>query len=289
MEQDSPKKPRLTRRGLLKAAGSFAVLGGATGLYTWRIEPHWMRFVERDLPIRNLPGPLAGRTLAQVSDIHVGPVGEDYLLASFAELGARSPDLIVFTGDFMSCQRDERIDDVARIMEHAPDAPLGRYAIMGNHDYGGKWGDSSVADKLTTRLEDLGIIVLRNARRSVTGLSIVGLDDLWSPNWGSAKTAMASLTSEEPAVVLCHNPDACDLPIWGNYRGWVLSGHTHGGQCKAPFLPPPILPVKNRRYTAGEFALSGGRSLYINRGLGYVQRVRFNVRPEITLFRMTEA
>ena len=79
-------------------------------------------------------------------------------------------------------------------------------------------------------------------------------------------------------MVLCHNPDALDLPIWEGVRGWVLAGHTHGGQCKPPFLPPPLLPVKNRRYTCGEFALSGGRRLYINRGLGHLIRVRI-MRP----------
>jgi hypothetical protein len=66
----------------------------------------------------------------------------------------------------------------------------------------------------------------------------------------------------------------------------MLSGHTHGGQCKPPFLPPPLLPVRNKRYTSGEFDLGNGRSMYINRGLGYLRRVRFNARPEITAFRM---
>jgi predicted MPP superfamily phosphohydrolase len=75
-----------------------------------------------------------------------------------------------------------------------------------------------------------------------------------------------------------------DLPGWGAFNGWVLAGHTHGGQCKAPFLPPPILPVKNKRYSSGEFALAGGRRLYINRGVGTYLPVRFNVRPEVTVF-----
>jgi predicted MPP superfamily phosphohydrolase len=52
-------------------------------------------------------------------------------------------------------------------------------------------------------------------------------------------------------------------------------------------LPPPLLPVRNRRYTSGVIEISGGRSLYINRGLGYLRRVRFNVRPEITVFELT--
>ena len=71
---------------------------------------------------------------------------------------------------------------------------------------------------------------------------------------------------------------------WEGYTGWVLAGHTHGGQCKPPFLPPPVLPVKNRRYTSGEIAVDSGRTLYISRGVGHLLKARFNVRPEITLF-----
>ncbi|MCX6880478.1 MAG: hypothetical protein NTW21_42740 [Verrucomicrobia bacterium] len=73
------------------------------------------------------------------------------------------------------------------------------------------------------------------------------------------------------------------------YMGWILAGHTHGGQCKPPFLPPPLLPVRNRRYVAGEYPLAGSRSLYVSRGVGHLIQVRFNVRPEITLFQMTRA
>jgi predicted MPP superfamily phosphohydrolase len=75
-----------------------------------------------------------------------------------------------------------------------------------------------------------------------------------------------------------------DEHVWNGYRGWILSGHTHGGQCKPPFFAPPVIPVRNRRYTAGAFDLYDGRWLYINRGLGYLHRVRFNARPEITVF-----
>jgi hypothetical protein len=71
-------------------------------------------------------------------------------------------------------------------------------------------------------------------------------------------------------------------------RNWFVgwAGHTHGGQCKPPFLPPPMLPVKNKRYTAGKFELANDRTLYINRALGHLWQVRFNVRPEITFFEL---
>lgn len=87
--------------------------------------------------------------------------------------------------------------------------------------------------------------------------------------------------------MLSHNPDTVDRSGWGGYQGWVLSGHTHGGQCKPPFLPPPLLPVDNRRYTCGEFALGDGRHLYISRGVGHLLQVRINARPEVTLFELT--
>ena len=90
--------------------------------------------------------------------------------------------------------------------------------------------------------------------------------------------------------MLCHNPDVLDEPISGVIcEGGCSPGHTHGGQCKPPFLPPPLLPVRNRRYTAGTFAVGAGRTLYINRGLGHLIQVRFNARPELTLFTLERA
>jgi predicted MPP superfamily phosphohydrolase len=100
---------------------------------------------------------------------------------------------------------------------------------------------------------------------------------------------LPTLARDRAAIVLSHNPDTVDLPVWGDYAGWILSGHTHGGQCRPPFLPPPILPVRNARYTAGVFDLSGNRRLYINRGIGHLLRVRFNVRPEVTVHELVPA
>jgi len=102
-------------------------------------------------------------------------------------------------------------------------------------------------------------------------------------------SAIREIVPERPTIVLCHNPDAQDEPIWTGVRGWVLAGHTHGGQVKPPFLPPLVVPVRNKRYTAGEFDVGPGRTLYINRGLGHLTKVRFNVRPELTLFTLERA
>ena len=99
---------------------------------------------------------------------------------------------------------------------------------------------------------------------------------------------MDNINIDVANIALSHNPDTVDHSIWNNYNSWILSGHTHGGQCKPPFLNPPMLPVKNTRYSAGEIDLEDGRTLYINRALGHLWQVRFNVRPEITLFTLEE-
>jgi predicted MPP superfamily phosphohydrolase len=279
--------PRLTRRQFLALSAGSLALG--VGGYAWGIEPHWVQVNRRTLPIAGLPPALVGRTLVQLSDLHVGPVvSSDYLIASLKLVSSLAPDLIVITGDFMTCEGMEQIDAAVRVMEHLQPGPLGCLAVVGNHEYTLNWSRTEVADRLVRRLTDLGIRVLRNECQVVAGLQVVGLDDLWGPRF-RPQDVLPKLDAATPVLTLCHNPDAVDLPAMARLRGWVLSGHTHGGQLRPPFLPPPVLPVKNRRYTAGEFALGNGRWLYINRGLGYLRRVRFNVRPEITLFQMQRA
>jgi uncharacterized protein len=272
-------------RTLMAAAGA----GAAAGLYTWLVEPHWVEFVRRRLPVRGLPRDLEGRTLVQLSDIHIGPrVDDRFLVRTFEQVAACRPDLIVITGDFVSYRTADHLEQMQRVIEHVPQGRLGTLAVLGNHDYGRNWAELPVGDAVAGIAERAGVTVLRNESRIVSGLQIVGMDDFWSPRFDLTR-ALATRDREAATLVLCHNPDGADVAGWDDYDGWILAGHTHGGQCKAPFLPPPLLPVKNRRYTAGEFALAGGRRLYINRGLGHLLKVRFNVRPEVTLFHLTRA
>jgi predicted MPP superfamily phosphohydrolase len=207
-------------------------------------------------------------------------------------------DILAVTGDFMTYHGPAQFDQVARVLEHLQPAPLATLAVLGNHDYsrgylgwghnGYGWKDGAIGDRLAKRLQDCGIELLRNSSRDVQGLRIVGLEELLGPYF-TPEAIEAALASASPGLVLCHNPDAADEPVWFDYQGWVLCGHTHGGQCKPPLLDPPIIPVRNKRYTSGEIDLGDGRRMYINRGLGYLRRVRFNARPEITVFTLTRA
>ncbi|MDB5309020.1 MAG: putative metallophosphoesterase [Gemmataceae bacterium] len=280
--------PQLTRRRFFALAGGTVACGVGAGAYAHWVEPHWAAIVRRDLPLPGLSGALAGKVLVHISDLHVGSTDPDHLTACLRTVSALRPDIVAITGDFMTCDGREQADRVPEVLSHLAPPPLGCFAVPGNHDYGSRWHRPDVADLLSARLAGCGVELLRNGVKEVAGLQVAGVDDLWAGRSRPA-SALAGLDPARPAVVLCHNPDAVDQAGWGGFRGWVLAGHTHGGQCKPPLFRPPILNLRNPRYAAGAYDLGDGRWLYVNRGLGYVQKVRFNARPEITLFRLVPA
>jgi uncharacterized protein len=286
-EQASARWSR--RRWLATAAAGLATsaLGGA--VYVNRIEPHWVEIVRRDMPITGLPSAMNGRTLLQLSDLHIGPIVDDnYLIASFRRAAALEPDIVVQTGDLIQTPALDWTQ-VSRVLEYFPKGRLATLAILGNHDYGHRWSNTRVGEETVSQMRSSGLTVLRNESHNIDGLTITGLEDMLGPYWRNPIEA-GVIRNDRPQIVLCHNPDACDLDIWNEFRGdnefrgWILAGHTHGGQVRLPLIGPPVLPVQNKRYTAGEFDVGGGRKLYINRALGYLRRVRFCVRPEMTLF-----
>jgi len=278
-------KPMTRRRMLRLSAYGLGVAASVTGLYTWGIEPHWVEVVERSLPVKNLPDALVNARCVQLSDLHIGPqVDDGYLRSCFDTVNALAPHIVVYTGDFMTHSSDFR-ERAQRIFPHLPRGTRGTFGVLGNHDYGPNWQGLNIADDIARFAVHSGVRILRNEIAEVDGLQIVGLDDLWAGRFDVA-LGLKALNAERPAIALSHNPDSVDLTGWERFTGWILSGHTHGGQCKAPFLPPPLLPVLNRRYVAGEYDLPGNRRLYISRGLGHLMHVRFNVRPEITAFRL---
>ena len=277
----------MERRKFIKKSLTAGVgLGLLGGLYSWKIEPFWLDFNRVKMPIKNLPKQLIGKTLMQISDLHVGNRFDyNYIIKSLIEAQKYNPDFVVYTGDYVSYESNEQIGQLKKVMQHATHGSMGTFGILGNHDYGKNWADQEVADSISEVLKNNKIHLLSNSKSSKNGLNFIGLDDLWALNF-NPKKILSSINNKQANIVLCHNPDVCDLDVWGDYSGWILAGHTHGGQVKAPFLDPFIVPVKNKRYTSGEFDLSNERTLYINRALGHLWPVRFNVRPEITIFKL---
>lgn len=263
-------------------------LGLATGIYSWQIEPIWVEFVKKKMQIENLPTRLIGKTLMQISDIHIGDRFDyQYIIDSFKKAEKFKPDFVVYTGDFVNYENEKQFEQLKEVLPYIVKGSLATFGVLGNHDYGKKWSESEVAERVTSELENSGIEILNNEQKESNGLNFIGFDDYWSPNFNPEKV-MKNYNSEKANLVLCHNPDVCDLDVWNNYKGWILAGHTHGGQVKPPFLSAPILPVKNKKYSSGEIDLNDGRKLYINRALGHLWQVRFNVRPEITLFELNQ-
>ena len=278
----------ISRRSFLQGGSAALVVAAGTAAYTFRLEPHWLELTEADLPLVGLPSSLHGATLVQLSDVHVGPrVDDDYLLRTFSTVRELSPDIVVYTGDFISFEPGFR-EHAARIYRYAPRGRLATCGILGNHDYGPNWTHPEVADQVATVLEQSGVSILRNQSMLVDGLRLIGMDDVWAGRFMPAE-ALAEVRLGAPAIALSHNPDSADLEGWSGFKGWILAGHTHGGQCKPPFLPPPLLPVQNKRYTSGAFELGDGRHMYVSRGIGHLLQVRFNVRPEVTRFRLRAA
>lgn len=252
------------------------------------VEPFRLEYVRKRLPICKLPAELNGKTLVQISDIHIDHLARPgFLIQAFNEIQELRPDFVVYTGDFVS-YHDPSFQRFDQIMAHAPSGQLGTVGVLGNHDYGLTYKNTGAADQLIERLGRLGIDILQNEAKTVGGMQFVGVEDLWSPRFDLAR-AFAQVNHVRPTLALCHNPDGVDRDGWHGYRGWVLSGHTHGGQVKLPFIPPFFLSVKNRRYDHGLKRLADGRTLYINRGLGTSYLIRLNVRPEVTIFHLESA
>lgn len=277
----------MNRRNFIKK--SALTLTGASflsGLYAWQIEPFWLEFVYKKMPIQNLPQHLIRKTLMQISDIHVGNKFDyQFIINSFKIAQLLKPDFVVYTGDFVTYESSEQIKQLNEVLKHVVKGKEATLGILGNHDYGKNFSEQSVANEISSSLNKSGVTVLSNEQVSINGLSFIGFDDFWGKNFNPEK-AMRNYNKTKATIALCHNPDVCDLDIWKDYQGWILAGHTHGGQCKPPFLSPPLLPVKNKNYTSGEIDLGDGRRLYINRALGNLKQIRFNVRPEITIFEL---
>jgi predicted MPP superfamily phosphohydrolase len=223
--------------------------------------------------------------LAYASDFHAGPTTDPALLrAACAALRAAAPDILLLGGDFVTVVPSE-IEWLACELASIP-APLGRYAVLGNHDW---WAD---AEYITRTLEAVGIRVLINSNVQLDppfdAVWICGLDD---HGYGQPDAAGALAGADGIRIVLMHAPSGL-LDLEEERFDVALCGHTHGGQIALPGGIPIVVPhgALSRRYARGRFSIGEGRTLVVSVGLGcVVLPIRLFAAPEIVVCNLTSA
>lgn len=220
--------------------------------------------------------------IVQISDLHLNKFMPAGRIAKTIELvNQQQVDAIAITGDFITQGQDFEPNQL--ILELSKlESKLGTFAVLGNHDH---WGNN--IDLLIESLEQNKINLLNNQvymiNRDDQKLALAGLDD---PYWGDPNLSkiIAQLPDNPTAILLVHEPDYIEKSAKTHKFALQLSGHSHGGQIKVPFLAPLILPYGAKKYFAGLDRVENTIT-YTNRGIGMTGLpLRLGSRPEITVF-----
>jgi uncharacterized protein len=254
------------------------------------IEPDRPELTRIEVFLPRLPEKLDGFTIAQLSDFHYDPYFSIHPIKAAVEItNTLNPDLAVLTGDFVTLPILGESHQRWRpsIAQAAPCADLlrgirarhGLVAVLGNHD------QFSDPDRVAAVLEAAGIRVLRNQSIPVewegSRFWLAGVNDV-TGGTANLNETLRRVPTKEAAVLLCHEPDFADTAA--HYPvDLQLSGHSHGGQVRFPFIGPLYLPDLARKYPWGLRKI-GPLTLYTNCGIGTIRvPVRLNCPPEVTL------
>jgi len=265
-------------------AGGALVVAGAAGLSSLRSATGPAHIEEVPVRLARLPRALSGFTIAQVSDLHVGPtIREKEVRRVVEQVNALRPDLVAITGDLMDGSTRELgaiVGELARLQ-----ARHGVVFVTGNHEY-----YSGVAEWMPF-LSGLGFQVLRNQRLQVgdgapggASFDLAGVDD-WSAGM-NLPAALAGRDPERSLVLLAHQPREVEAAV-GQGVELQLSGHTHGGQL-FPFAlaVQAVYPFVRGLY--GGVGPGGAGQIYVSRGTGYWgPPMRLGSPPEISKIVLT--
>lgn len=259
----------------------------AVCLYTYArfIEPNMLNVHYENISNKLISKNTGDIKILQFSDTHLSEYFTIEDLEKVVDkINEEKPDIVIFSGDLIDHYYNySYTGDVSQIWEVLVriNAPLGKYAIYGNHDYGG--GAEKVYKDI---MENSGFITLVNENFNLKeyNLNIIGLDDSIFGNLDIEK--LSELIDDNFFnLVVSHEPDIVDLMLEYNID-LFLSGHSHGGQVHIPFIKS-ILPPLGEKYTKGlyEFENYRNTTLYVNIGIGTSQiPFRFMAAPELTVF-----
>jgi predicted MPP superfamily phosphohydrolase len=260
--------------GALAATGLAGLLAGVHGT----VFPALTRI---KLPVPHLPLPLDGLRIVHLSDFHLGmPLSVAAVRRALRMTRALRPDLIVLTGDFISYRYHLPL---LRSTLAGLDAPLGMFAVLGNHDH--KTEPAAIAHDL----ELLGITLLDNEHRVVqykdAQMVIAGVDDMWHGR-PDLCAALMDVPKDLPVLLLAHSPDYADIAAKTNVAVH-FAGHTHAGHIRLPVLGSLFLPRHGVRYPHGVQRV-GNMWLVISNGLGGLP-LRIGARAEALLVTLQRA
>jgi len=257
-------------------------LAGMSGLvYAHKVAPENIEVTGVSLTLPRLTSPFDGYRIAQLSDIHMDDwMTFERLKGTIELVNEQGADLVAITGDFVTYSakfNDEELVDALSMLR----APDGVVAVLGNHDHE---IDPALIRSLVRKS---GIFEVgdgfRTLRRGGDTLHFAGVDDLFARQT-RLHDVLKKLPKEGAAILLAHEPDFADVSASTMRFDLQVSGHSHGGQVRLPFIGAPYLPPYGRRYPCGLYEVNG-MLLYTNRGLGmFPPHVRFLCRPEITVF-----
>ncbi len=268
--------------------GTLLALGGAAlAVYGGWVEPR--RLVVRDVPLAlpRWPAALDGLRVAFLSDLHAGVLhaNEDAIARWVQRTNAERPDLVLLGGDFTDANwlfgrrlAPERIAERLAALE----APLGRVAVLGNHDW------KAFGTRMWTALAAAGIPVLENDSVAIDApggrLHVACLADVRFRRPDVAR-ALAGVPDGEPVIALAHDPDV--FPFVPARVALTVCGHTHGGQVAIPYARIPFLPSRHGERLARGHIVEHGRHLFVGAGLGTSgPPVRLLAPPEVVVLEL---
>lgn len=261
--------------------GGFLGLGCSGSAYGFW-EASDVRVDRRTIAIANLPASFVGKTLAVLADLHHGPYSSlDFISRVVKRANDLRADLVALVGDYAHRGKHSawQLPPCLEVLAGLT-APLGVYAVPGNHDMGndGRTYRESIAATPLIDLTNRSLpLTLRGER-----LYLAGVDDLW---WGRPDLGLAlkGVPAGAAVVLLCHNPDFMEERPDPRV-GLALCGHTHGGQVYLPLVESPWMPSKyGMKYRHG--LVQGPASpVFVSRGLGESGLpLRVGAPPEINL------
>jgi len=270
---------RITRRTALRTLA----LGGASaaagfGSYGYAYERRRVEVTRQAVPVHGLPRALEGLRIGVLTDVHHGTfLGAEEVAVAARRLRDENPELIVLGGDYVTREDRQSVAPCANALS-ALSAPLGIFAVTGNHD---------PEPTVNAVFEAHGIQVLRDEHAHVVARGerfVLGGVRYWTRKAGELERVFRGTTGLP--ILIAHDPrrltQAAELGI-----PLVLSGHTHGGQVVLPGLGAPAAARFPVVWGVGR---EGKSTVFVSRGLGTVLvPVRLNCPPEVALLTLTRA